>query len=134
MFKYLQLYLNIRIAYSEKNSTHYSAHEYRTIVISTIVTQWDQRLFICLFLPSIYLLQEPVCRGYRGVFKNQNPCMPSCYILICWFLQKYTYICWIHTDAIIIKTSDDKVARINDAHRKTQEDFFIKCFTSHLYL
>ena len=49
-------------------------------------------------------------------------------------MQKYTYICWIHTDAIIIKTPDDKVAVINDAHRKTQEDFFIKYFTSHLYL
>ena len=49
-------------------------------------------------------------------------------------MQKYTYICWIHIDAIIIKTPDDKVARINDAHRKTQEDFFIKYFTSHLYL
>ena len=46
-------------------------------------------------------------------------------------MQKYTYICWIHTDAIIIKTPDDKVARTNDAHRKTQEDFFIKYFTSH---
>ena len=33
-------------------------------------------------------------------------------------MQKYTYICWIHTDAIIIKTPDDKVARINDARRK----------------
>ena len=24
----------------------------------------------------------------------------NCYIVICWFLQKYTYICWIHTDAM----------------------------------
>ena len=46
-------------------------------------------------------------------------------------MQKYTYICRIHTDPIIIKTHDDKVAGINDAHRKTQEDFFIKYFTSH---
>ena len=46
-------------------------------------------------------------------------------------MQKYTYICWIHTDAIIIMTPDDKVAGINDAHGKTQEDFFIKYFTSH---
>ena len=46
-------------------------------------------------------------------------------------MQKYTYICWIHTDAIIIKTPDDKDTGINDAHRKTQEDFFIKYFTSH---
>ena len=55
----------------------------------------------------------------------------QCYIVISWFMQKYTYICWIHTDAIIIKTPDDKVAGINDARRKTQEDFFIKYFTSH---
>ena len=44
-------------------------------------------------------------------------------------MQKYTYICWIHTDAIIIKTPDDKDTGINDARRK--EDFFIKYFTSH---
>ena len=30
----------------------------------------------------------------------------------------YIYIGWIHTDAIIIKTHDDKVARTNDARRK----------------
>ena len=41
-----------------------------------------------------------------------------CYILICWFMQKYTYIGWIHTDAIIIKTPDDKVARTNDARKE----------------
>ena len=33
-----------------------------------------------------------------------------------------------HNDTII---DDDKDAVINDAHRKTQEDFFIKYFTSH---
>ena len=38
-----------------------------------------------------------------------------CCIIICWFMQKYIYICWIHTDAMI----------------KTQEDFFNKIFTSH---
>ena len=46
-------------------------------------------------------------------------------------MQKYAYICWIHTDPIIIKTHDDKVAGINDAHRMSQEDFVIKYFTSH---
>ncbi len=52
-------------------------------------------------------------------------------------MQKYTYICWIPTDAIIIKTPDDKDTGINDARRKedagrkTLEDFFIKYFTSH---
>ena len=29
------------------------------------------------------------------------------------------------------QTHDDKDAVINDVHRKTQEDFFIKYFTSH---
>ena len=24
-----------------------------------------------------------------------------CYIVNCWFMQNYTYICWIHTDAMI---------------------------------
>ena len=56
-----------------------------------------------------------------------------CYIVICWFMQKYTYICWIHTDVIIIKTHDDKSRRNKrrTQERKTQEDFFIKYFTSH---
>ena len=34
-------------------------------------------------------------------------------------------------DTIIRQTHNDKVARTNDARRKTQEDFFIKYFTSH---
>ena len=34
--------------------------------------------------------------------------MNTCCIVICWFMQKYTYIYWIHTYAMI----------------KTQEDFF----------
>ena len=33
-------------------------------------------------------------------------------------MQKYTYIRWIHTDAIIIKTPDDKDAVINDARKE----------------
>ena len=37
-----------------------------------------------------------------------------------------------HNNTTIIKqTHDDKDAMISDAHRKMQEDFFIKCFTSH---
>ena len=38
-----------------------------------------------------------------------------CYIVICRFMQKYTYIYWIHTDAMITD------AGINFAERKTQE-------------
>ena len=33
-------------------------------------------------------------------------------------MQKYTYICWINTDAIIIKTPDDNDTGTNDACRK----------------
>ena len=36
-----------------------------------------------------------------------------------------------HNDTINRETHDDKDAVINDPHRKTQEDFFIKYFTSH---
>ena len=36
-----------------------------------------------------------------------------------------------HNTTIIKQTHDDKDAVINDAHRKTEEDFFIKYFTSH---
>ena len=46
-----------------------------------------------------------------------------------------TCSCSITTTPQIIKqTHNDKVAGLNDAHRKTQEDFFMKYFTSHLYL
>ena len=51
-----------------------------------------------------------------------------CYIVICWFMQKYTYICWIHTDAIIIKTLDDKVARTNDARKEDAGRLLYKIF------
>ena len=44
-----------------------------------------------------------------------KPYSSVCCIVICWFMQKYTYIYWIHTDAMI----------------KMQEDFFNKIFTSH---
>ena len=54
--------------------------------------------------------------------------MINCYIVICWFMQKYTYICWIHTDAIIIKTPDDKVARINDARKEDAGRLLYKIF------
>ena len=54
--------------------------------------------------------------------------MCVCYIVICWFMQKYTYICWIHTDAIIIKTPDDKVARTNDARKEDAGRLLYKLF------
>ena len=41
----------------------------------------------------------------------------DCCIVICWFMQKYTYIYWIHTDAMI----------------KTQEDFSTKYMYLSLY-
>ena len=43
-------------------------------------------------------------------------------------MQKYTYICWIHTDAIIIKTPDDKVARRNDARKEDAGRLLYKIF------
>ena len=48
------------------------------------------------------------------------------YTHIYMFMQKYTYICWIHTDAINkdARIMIKKEAVINDAGRKTQEDFF----------
>ena len=51
--------------------------------------------------------------------KMRFPLQSLCYIVICWFMQKYIYICWIHTDAIIIKTPDDKVAGLK---RRIQKD------------
>ncbi len=39
-------------------------------------------------------------------------------------IHTYTYIRWIHTDAIIKDAMTKTDAGINDAGRKTQEDFF----------
>ena len=53
--------------------------------------------------------------------------VPSCihmFIDICWFMQIYTYIYWIHTDAMITDAWSTTDARIKDAWWKTQEDFF----------
>ena len=47
-----------------------------------------------------------------------------CCILICWFIQKCTYIYWINTDTMINDASR------KEAGRKTQEDFFRNIFTS----
>ena len=55
----------------------------------------------------------------------------NCCIVICWFMQKYTYISWIHTDAMITDAViNDAMIKI-DAWRKTQEDFFNKTYTSY---
>ena len=43
-------------------------------------------------------------------------------------MQKYTYICWIHTDPITIKTHDDKVARTNDARKEDAGRLLYKIF------
>ena len=54
--------------------------------------------------------------------------MYICCIVICWFMQKYTYIYWIHTDAMITD------ARIKDAGRKTQEWRTHEDFFNNIYL
>ena len=46
----------------------------------------------------------------------------------------YIYICWIHTDPIIIKMHDDKVARINDARKEDAGILLYKIFYLSLYL
>ena len=44
----------------------------------------------------------------------------KCCILICWFMQKYTYICWIHTDAM------------NNRRRKTSLTIFTSQFIARV--
>ena len=56
------------------------------------------------------LFEMVMCERWVGDWTNCNCC-----IIFCWFMQKYTNIYWIHTDAMI----------------KTQEDFFINICTSH---
>ena len=43
----------------------------------------------------------------------------------------YSHMPYHNNTTIVKQTHDDKDAVINDARRKTQEDFFIKYFTSH---
>ena len=54
----------------------------------------------------------------------QEPFCHHCYIVIYSIMQH-------HNDTIIDRRTMINDAVINDAHRKTQEDFFIKYFTSH---
>ena len=49
-------------------------------------------------------------------------------------MQKYTYICWIYTDAIIIKTPDEKDAVINDAGKEDAGRLLYKILYLSLYL
>ena len=63
------------------------------------------------------------CRNIVHLSSLYRNILLYCYIQVnAWI---YIYIYWIHTDAMI------KTHAINDTHRKTQEDFFIKYFTSH---
>ena len=48
----------------------------------------------------------------------------SCCIVICWFMQEYTYIYWVNTDTMINYAS-------RKTHDKDAEDFFSIIFTSH---
>ena len=41
----------------------------------------------------------------------------DCCIVICWFMQKYTYIYWIHTDAMIT----DTVIKMHDRKRNDKD-------------
>ena len=43
-------------------------------------------------------------------------------------MQKYTYICGIHTDAIIIKTPDDNDTETNDARKEDARKLLYKIF------
>ena len=49
-------------------------------------------------------------------------------------MQKYTYICWIHTDAKIIRTPDDKVAGINNARKEDAGRLLYKKFLPHIFI
>ena len=89
---------------------------------SFISYKWDfyrfyvtTNIFLLYFSLSFWLTTMLKCCSRLFVFET---IVSTCYIVICWFMQKYTYIGWIHTDAIIIKTPDDKVARTNDARKE----------------
>ena len=41
----------------------------------------------------------------------------TCCIVICWFMQKYTYICWIHTDAMNNRRKDKDALNDKNAGR-----------------
>ena len=57
------------------------------------------------------------------------PILLYCHLRI--HAEIYIYMLDTYRRNELIRRKDNKVAGINDAHRKTQEDFFIKYFTSH---
>ena len=83
-------------------------------------------IYIYIYI-YIYIILSELCMKPSATDKSM------CYIVICWFIQKYTYICLIHTDAIIIKTPDDKDTGINDARRKEDAGRLYKIFYLSIY-
>ena len=71
----------------------------------------------CVLLKDLVFLSEFQKGIQRSVIYSHNK---YAYIHIYMFMQKYTYICWIHTDAMNNRRND------KDARRKTQEDLFNK--------
>ena len=69
------------------------------------------------------MLTDTITLAHNGFGSNSN-----CYIVIYSIMQKYTYICWIHTDAIIIKTPDDNDTGTNDTRKEDIGRLLYKIF------
>ena len=95
-------------------STGLGKHFHHRRVINPQNKIWVKRSVSCCYLIPLQLQQT------NKKITSEWSKKKKCYIVICWFKQKYTYIRWIHTDAIN-----------KDAVTKTQEDFFTKIYTSH---
>ena len=82
---------------------------------------WCKAIVKCFGLDNLYQEFDIMSNAVLTVVDacRDNRCKEKEYrcIVICWFMPKYTYIYWRHTDAMIMI--------------KTQEDFFIIIFTSH---
>ena len=83
------------------------------------------------------MVKLQLCWGFRkyGVFIAiaLSPPWPGM-IVTDKVLLLYSHMPYHNNTTIIKQTHDYKVAGINDAHRKTQEDFFYKIFYLSLYL
>ena len=67
-----------------------------TKFISPFLLLFSIFLYISIFKNVIFLLIYTFFSSFFTSFSH----LFICYILICWFMRKYTYICWIHTDVI----------------------------------
>ena len=89
------------------------------------VWNWPWNIFLVGIARLTVVCNSTKACWLAGVLWHIKPCglfdeklfIYICYILICWFMQKYTYICWIHTDGMV-----------NDAGRLLYKNIYLSLY------